>query len=174
MAKKIVVLTLVVLAYLIYHYHINKGFPLIAFLVCITILAFSTSKIYTDRALRDEETFEDTEKKYDKIYSNSGIFDYKNDGFYLKQKSTKDFITWHEIESVIYFDFHILKNMNKTGIEITTDKKIYRIYNNEKQTVGIEKFEIEMNKNLIIEDLYNSEILSDGSSKTPLYIKSKA
>jgi hypothetical protein len=39
--------------------------------------------------------------------------------------------------------------------------------------MGIEKFENELNKNILIEEIYDSEILSDGSSKTPIFIKSK-
>ena len=65
----------------------------------------------------------------------------------------------------------MLKHVQQDGIEIATTNKIYKIHNNDQQTIGIEKFEIEMNKNLIIDELYNSEVLSDGSSRTPLYIK---
>lgn len=173
MTKKIIFLTSLVLIYIIYNYHINKGFPLIVFFVCLIILAFSISKIYSDSKLTDENTFEETEKKYDKIYNNDGIFEYENDGFYLKQKGTKDLIKWNEIESVIYFDFHILKNVNKTGIEIVTHSKIYKIHNDDEQSLGIEKFENELNKNINNYELYDSEVLSDGSSRTPLFIKSK-
>lgn len=173
MTKKIIFLTSLVLIYTIYNYHINKGFPLIVFFICLIILAFSISKIYSDSKLTDENTFEYTEKKYDKIYNNEGIFEYKGDGFYLKQNGTKDFIKWNEIETVIYFDYHVLKNVNKTGIEIETSKKIYKIHNNDEQTLGIEKFENELNKNINNKEFYNSEVLSDGSSRTPLFIKSK-
>jgi hypothetical protein len=62
MTKKITIFTSLVLVYLMYNYHINKGYPLIAFLVCLTILAFSISKIYSDSNLKDEENFEETEK----------------------------------------------------------------------------------------------------------------
>lgn len=173
MTKKIIVLTSLVLIYTAYNYHVNKGFPLIIFLVCLSIIAFSIAKIYSDYNLKDEETFEETEKKFDKINSNDGIFEYKNDGFYVKQNKTRDFIKWIEIESVIYFDYQILKNVNKTGIEIATFHKIYKIHNNDDRSMGIEKFENELNKNINHEELYDSEILSDGSSRTPLFIKSK-
>lgn len=173
MTKKITIFTSLVLVYIMYNYHINKGYPLIAFLVCLTILAFSISKIYSDSHLKDEEIFEETEKKFNEIYNNDGVFEYKNDGFYLKQNNTKDFIKWVEIESVTHFDYHILENINKTGIEIVTQNRNYKIHNNEKQTMGIEKFENELNKNILIEEIYDSEILSDGSSKTPIFIKSK-
>ncbi len=173
MTKKIIFLTSLVLIYTIYNYHINKGFPLIVFFFFLIILAFSISKIYSDSKLTDENTFEETEKKYDKINNNDGIFEYENDGFYLKLKGTKDLIKWNEIESVIYFDFHILKNVNKTGIEIVTPSKIYKIHNDDEQSLGIEKFENELNKNINNYELYDSEVLSDGSSRTPLFIKSK-
>ena len=64
MTKKITILTSLVLVYIMYNYHINKGYPLIAFLVCLTILAFSISKIYSDSHLKDEENFEETEIKF--------------------------------------------------------------------------------------------------------------
>ena len=51
-----------------------------------------------------------------------------------------------------------------------TNKNI-KIHNNDEQTIGLEKFENEVNKNLSIEKLYDSEVLSDGSSKTLLYQK---
>lgn len=173
MAKKIIVLASIALFYTAYSYHVNKGFPLIVFLVCLSIIAFSIAKIYSDSALNDENTFEETEKKFDKINNNDGIFEYKSDGFYLKQNKTREYIKWIEIESVIYFDYHILKNVNSTGIEISTSHKIYKIHNNDERSMGIEKFENELNKNINKNELYDSEVLSDGSSKTPLYIKSK-
>ena len=63
--------------------------------------------------------------------------------------------------------------MEETNLEVqsTNNKKIYKIHNNDEQTIGLEKFENEVNKNLSIEKLYDSEVLSDGSSKTLLYQK---
>lgn len=173
MTKKIIFLTSLVLIYTIYNYHINKGFPLIVFFVCLIILAFSISKIYSDSKLTDENTFEETEKKYDKIYNNDGIFEYKSDGFYLKQNGTKDLIKWNEIESVIYFDIHMFENVSQDGLEIGTHSKIYKIHNDDKKSIGIEKFISEMENNLASEDLHQPTTLSDGSSRTALFIKSK-
>ena len=65
----------------------------------------------------------------------------------------------------------MLKKISQNGIEIMTNKKIYKIHNNDEQTIGLEKFENEVYKNLSIEKLYDSEVLSDGSSKTLLYQK---
>jgi hypothetical protein len=39
--------------------------------------------------------------------------------------------------------------------------------------MGIEKFENELNNKHSYRRIYDSEILSDGSSKTPIFIKSK-
>lgn len=65
----------------------------------------------------------------------------------------------------------MLKGVYQNGIEIVTNMKIYKIHNDKEQDMGIEKFIIEMNKNINIDELYNSEVLSDGSSRTPLYVK---
>lgn len=171
MAKKIIILTSIILVYTLYNYHVNKGFPLLIMFICFCIIAFSISKIYSDSENLEEETFDDVEKNINKIHQNNGIFEYKNEGFYLKQKVSTDFIKWNDIESITYFNINMLKNINQNGIEVVTNKKIYKIHNNNEQTMGIEKFKDEMNKNIIIRDIYESEILSDGSYRTPLFIK---
>ena len=106
-----------------------------------------------------------------KILKNNGIFEYKNNGFYIKQGNTIDFVKWIDVESISHFELKMLKKVSQNGIEIVTNKKIYKIHNNDEQTIGLEKFENEVNKNLSIEKLYDSEVLSDGSSKTLLYLK---
>lgn len=171
MAKKITFVTALILIYTLYNYSVKKGYPLLVLLICFTILCFSIAKIYSDSEKLDEETFENAEKKANRIEQNNGIFDYKNDGFYIKQKKSLEFIKWNDIESITHFNLNMLKGVYQNGIEIVTNKKIFKIHNDQEQTMGIEKFEIEMNKNLIIDELYNSEVLSDGSSRTPLYIK---
>lgn len=171
MAKTITFVTAIILIYTLFNYPINKGYPLLVLIICLVILCFSAAKIYSDyQNFEEEETFENVEKKTNEIEQNNGIFEYKNDGFYIKQKSM-NFIKWNEIESITHFNINMLKGVYQNGIEIVTNNKIYKIHNDDNQTTGIEKFEIEMNKNLVITEIYDSEVLFDGSSRTPLYIK---
>ena len=167
--KKLIIITSLILIFTIYKYDTNNGYPLLVKLICFVVLVFSFTKLQDENT--KEETFEEVEKKNDIIQNNDGIFDYKNDGFYIKQKKSLEFIKWNEIESITHFNLNMLKGVYQNGIEIVTNKKIYKIHNDKEQSMGIEKFEIEMNKNLTIDELYNSEVLSDGSSRTPLYIK---
>lgn len=171
MAKRIAFVTVLILIYTLYNYSVNKGYPFLVLLICFSILCFSIAKIYSDSEKLEEETFESVEKNINRIEQNNGIFEYKNDGFYIKQKNSLEFIKWSEIESITHFNLKMLKNVYQNGIEIVTNKKIYKIHNDDEQTIGIEKFEKEMNKNIVIEDFYDSETLSDGSSRTPLFIK---
>lgn len=171
MAKKITIITSLMMIYLLYNYSVSKGYPLLFLLIGLAILSFSISKIYLDYHFVKEETFEEVEKNINRIEENNGIFEYKNDGFYIKQKKHVDFVKWSDVDSITHFNLNMLKHVQQDGIEIATTNKIYKIHNNDQQTIGIEKFEIEMNKNLIFSTIYESEILSDGSSRTPLYIK---
>ena len=171
MAKVITFFTSIILIYIIYNYPVNKGYPLLGFLLCLIVLSFSASKIYSDYKKMGDENYENVEKNTDKILKNNGIFEYKNDGFSIKQGNTLDFVKWIDVESISHFELKMLKNVSQNGIEIVTNKKIYKIHNNDEQTIGLEKFENEVNKNLSIEKLYDSEVLSDGSSKTLLYQK---
>ena len=172
MAKRITFVTALILIYTLFNYPVNKGYPLLILLISFVILCFSVAKIYSDyENLEKEETFEEVEKNMNKIEQNNGIFEYKNDGFYIKQKKSLEFIKWNEIESITHFNLNMLKGVYQNGIEIVTNMKIYKIHNDKEQDMGIEKFIIEMNKNINIDELYNSEVLSDGSSRTPLYVK---
>ncbi len=89
MTKKIIFLTFLVLIYTIYNYHINKGFPLIVFFICLIILAFSISKIYSDSKLTDENTFEDTEKNLTKSITMKVFLNIKAMDFTLNKMERK-------------------------------------------------------------------------------------
>ena len=123
MAKGITFFTSIILIYIIYNYPVNKGYPLLGFLLCLIVLSFSGSKIYSDYKKMGDETFENIEKNTDKILKNNGIFEYKNNGFYIKQRNTIDFVKWNDVESVSYFELKMLKKISQNGIEIVTNKK---------------------------------------------------
>lgn len=167
--KKLIFITALILIFIIYKYDTNNGYPLLIKLICFVVLVFSFTKLQDENT--KEETFEEVEKKNNIIQNDDGIFEYKKEGFYIKQKKTLEFIKWDDIERISHFNLKMLKNVYQNGIEIVTNKKIYKIHNNDEQTIGLEKFENEVNKNLSIEKLYDSEVLSDGSSKTLLYQK---
>ena len=71
MAKVITFFTSIILIYIIYNYPINKGYPLLGFLICLIVLSFSASKIYSDYKKMGDETFENVEKNTDKILKNN-------------------------------------------------------------------------------------------------------
>ena len=81
----------------------------------------------------------------DALHSYDGIFQYMENGFYVKQKDVTEFIKWDEIVSVYSFSIPVLQE-RQTGMEIITDNKEYEF--DDRNTLGIEKLTDELSSRM--------------------------
>lgn len=139
--------------------------------LCLISIAFSYAKIKNPTESKDE--YQKVEEENDKLENFDGIFDYKNDGFYILGNSGCDFIKWSEIIEVNSFSIPVLKRGRQMGYEIITTNKNYEF--NDETTPGIFKL-----GNMLAENLPDWKLDSPtlrvnnyGLEKTNLYKKGK-
>lgn len=140
---------------------------------CFVVLCFAGAKIYSERDGNDE-SYEEMEKKMDKIYNENGIFSYTSDGFYIKQKKSMDFVKWDEIEKINSIHINVLEQW-QSGLEVIIGTKNYEL--NDYNSPGIVKFSQKINENLPVEDVswtifdihHPQRFLENGFQKITIY-----
>ncbi|WP_213277106.1 hypothetical protein [Chryseobacterium indologenes] len=123
--KKIIAVTCLVLILSLYNYPIfdDKKITFAVIFLCFVVIIFSVAKLYSPV---EKEDYDSVEKEMDRLHNDDGIFQYTEDGFYFKQKSTTEFIQWDEIISI--YSFRIpspFSERKQSGLEIITDRKSY-------------------------------------------------
>lgn len=165
--KKIIATNLIIVILVYFYYPVFDSEKISYFIIffCFTVLCFSIAKIY---APSDKENYKSVEKEMDQRHAYDGIFQYTNDGFYMRQKKTREFIRWNKIVSVYSFTIPASEYSRQSGLEIITDKNRYEFtYEN---TPGIEKFADQLISNLP-DWMINSPVTrnNSGVEKTVLY-----
>ncbi|WP_419869841.1 hypothetical protein [Chryseobacterium sp. CT-SW4] len=159
--KKLIFLTCLILIYTLMNYPLySEGVSYVIIFSCLVVICFAGEKLFSDQ---DNNDYDSVEKEMDKAYQEDGIFKYVTDGFYITRKKKTEFIKWEEIQAINSFRIQVLKDY-QTGLEIITETKSYEI--NDNNSPGIEKFSVEMYKNLPItydrsnlNDFYNTSRL---------------
>lgn len=134
-----ILLVLVCLNYPIFD---SEKISYLIILSCLIILCFLVARLYFPS---DKDDYNSVEKKMDALHSYDGIFQYMENGFYVKQKDITEFIKWDEIVSVYSFSIPVLQE-RQTGMEIITDNKEYEF--DDRNTPGIEKLTDELSSRM--------------------------
>lgn len=167
LTKKIIAADLIIVALVYIYYPVFDSEKISYFIIfsCFTVLCFSVSKIY---APSDKENYESIEKEMDWRHADDGIFQYFNDGFYIKQKMPMEEIKWKDIVSVHSFSISIFADTRQNGIEIITNQKRYEfIYEN---IPGLEKLTDQLASHLPDWKFHSPTIRNNaGTEKTILY-----
>jgi hypothetical protein len=144
--KKILVLSCLILILIFFNYPIfdSTGISYIFIFLSFTAICFAGAKLWTSKNGKDD--YESVEKETDKLYSDDGIFQYTNDGFYVNRDNLKEYVKWDEIVEVNSFNIPILHREEQRGIEVITDKNNYEFNSN--NTTGIEKLTDKLYENL--------------------------
>ncbi|RXM52562.1 MULTISPECIES: hypothetical protein [unclassified Chryseobacterium] len=165
--KKVIITDLIIVALVYIYYPVFDSETISYFIIflCFAILCFSVAKIYTSN---DKENYESVEKEMNQRYADDGIFQYINNGFYVKQERTIEWIEWNQIITVYSFSIPILNTARQTGIEIITDENSYEFtYEN---TPGIDKLIDQLIKHLPSWKYDSPTIRNNaGAKKTLLY-----
>ncbi|MDW9379933.1 hypothetical protein [Chryseobacterium sp. JV558] len=143
--KKIIAVSSLVFILTLYNYPIfnDKKITFAAIFLCFFVIIFSTAKLYFPS---DKEDYDSVEKEMDRLYNDNGIFQYTDEGFYVKQKNITEFIKWDEINTVNRFAFPVKPYGGQSGLEVITDQKNYEF--NDKTTSGILKLTDQLYNNL--------------------------
>jgi len=169
--KPILIISSIILILILYYYSEfeNKGIAYVIILICLISISFSYAKIKNPTEKIDE--YKIAEEESDKLENFDGIFEYKNDGFYIKQNRTVEIVKWEEILEVNSFNIPFLKNERQIGYEIITLNKSYEF--NDKETPGIFKLGNQLAENLPNWKLDSPTIRVNnrGLEKTNLYKK---
>lgn len=146
MEKPILIFSSITLLICLYFYSDfeNKGFAYGIILLCLIAISFSYAKIKYPTESQNE--YQEVEDENDKLENFDGIFDYKNDGFYIVENNGRDFIKWSEIIEVNSFSIPLLKRERQTGYEIITTNKNFEF--NDETTPGIFKLGNKLAENL--------------------------
>ncbi|WP_080776826.1 hypothetical protein [Chryseobacterium phocaeense] len=168
--KKIILISCIILIVVLFNYPVfdSEGISYLIILACFITIIFTIAKIYFPN---DNDSYESVEKEVDHLLQDNGIFEYTDDGFYIQQKNSTEFVKWKEIVSVYSFSAPILYRIRQTGLEIITDKKSYEF--DHKQTPGIEKLAEELYNHLPQWELNNqaNKVNNFGLEKTRLYVR---
>jgi len=170
--KKLIAITCLVLVLTLYNYPVydDKKITFAIIFICLVVLAFSISKLYSP----EEKDYASFEKEMDKQHEYDGIFQYKTDGFYIQQNNSMEFIKWDKIMTVYSFSIPSQFNDRQSGLEIITDEKSYEF--DYKVTPGIVKLEDQLSTNLPSWDLDSPTVRINnfGLFKTKLYERSRS
>ncbi|KAB1230167.1 hypothetical protein [Chryseobacterium viscerum] len=168
--KKIIAVSSLVLVLTLFYYPIldDKKISFAVIFLCFVGIIFSAAKLYSPDEKEDYESFE---KEMDKLYEDDGIFQYTDNGFYIKQKNTAELIKWNEIVSIHSFIIPSPFNKSQSGLEIITDSKSYEF--DDKVTPGIIKLKDQLSSNLPTWELDSPTVRVNnfGLKKTKLYEK---
>ncbi|WP_291938517.1 hypothetical protein [Chryseobacterium sp.] len=121
--KKILVISSAIIVLVLFNYPVfdSEKMSYAIIFLCFVAICFAGAKIY---APGDEEDYESVEKEMSRLYTEDGIFQYREDGFYVLKENSKEYIKWNEIVSVYYFSIPVLSS-RQTGLEIITEKSSY-------------------------------------------------
>lgn len=169
MEKPILIISSIVLVLTLFYYSEfdSRGTAYGVILICLIAIAFSYAKIKHPTESKDE--YKAVEEENDRLENFDGIFDFKEDGFYINKNS--EFVKWDEIIEVNLFSVPLLKRGKQTGYEIITANKNYEF--NDQQTDGIVKLGNQLAENLPNWKLDSPTIRinNHGLEKTNLYRK---
>lgn len=166
--KKIIVISSLILILTLFNYPVfdseNISYSII--FLCFVAICFSGAKIYFPS---DTDDYKSVEKEMDRLYESDGIFKYTNDGFYIRQKKSTEFIKWKEIVAVNTFLIPDFIYKKQSVLEIITDNKSFEL--NHQGTPGIEKLVNVLYNHLPTWELDSPTLIvnNSGSEKTKLY-----
>lgn len=168
--KKIILISITILVIVFFNYPLfdSTEISYLIIFLCFIAIVFSIAKIYFQN---DTDNYESVEKEMDHLLEDDGIFQFADNGFYIKQKNSTEFVKWEEIASVYSYSIPVLDHTRQTGLEIITDKKNYELDSN--LTPGIEKLTDKLYHHLPTWELNNQTIKVNnfGLKKTKLYVR---
>ena len=166
--KKIIALTCLVLITTLFYYPVfdSERISYSIIFLCFVIICFTGAKIFFP-----SENYESVEKEMNNKHTENGQFQYTNNGFYITQNNTSEFIKWEEIVSVYSFTIPSPFDKKQSGLEVITDKKSYEF--DYKVTPGIIKLEDQLSTHLPSWELDSPTVRMNnfGLEKTKLYEK---
>ncbi|NIF03957.1 hypothetical protein F3J23_00770 [Chryseobacterium sp. Tr-659] len=165
---KIIIVTSVLLLLLtLFNYPVfdSKNISFSIIFLCFLVIIFSAAKLY----FPEDKSYEHIEKETDKLHEHDGIFQYTDNGFYIKQEKSTKLIKWEEIVSVYSFRIPSMFNEYQSGLEIITDTESYEFDND--VTPGIIKLADQLSNHLPSWEIESPTIRINnfGLKKTKLY-----